>query len=287
MKPTNRFRNLAIGLTLGWLGLFVLVPNLLIIAISFLTRDEQDLLALVITVSHYQRLLDPLYLQVFLHSMYLAGMATGLCLLLAYPFALILARLPKRWQPLLLFLVVIPFWTNSLIRTYAIKIFLGAKGMLNGMLLGLGIIDEPLQLMYTETAVILGLVYILLPFMILPLYSTIEKLDWRLIEAARDLGADRWQCFMRIILPLSLPGILGGTLLVFLPALGMFYISDLLGGAKHLLIGNVIKTQFLTVRDWPFGAAASVTLTLLMALLLWIYYRAGKLFSQPRQEVTP
>ncbi|QGW95613.1 spermidine/putrescine ABC transporter permease PotB [Aeromonas jandaei] len=276
----NGFRNGAIALILGWLTLFVFLPNLMIIGVSFLTRDESELIAPLFTLSNYGRLLDPLYFEVLLHSLWLALLATTICLLVGYPFAWLLAHLPTRIRPLLLFLVVVPFWTNSLIRTYALKVLLGTRGLINGWLLDLGLIERPLQMMYTEVAVIIGLVYVLLPFMVLPLYSSIEKLDGRLLEAARDLGANGWQRLVRIILPLTLPGIIAGCLLVFLPAMGMFYVSDLLGGAKHLLIGNLIKTQFLNSRDWPFGAAISVMLTVLMALLVYCYWRAGKLLSK-------
>ncbi|MFM5480909.1 spermidine/putrescine ABC transporter permease PotB [Aeromonas veronii] len=276
----NGFRNGAIALILGWLTLFVFLPNLMIIGVSFLTRDESELIAPLFTLSNYGRLLDPLYFEVLLHSLWLALLATSICLLVGYPFAWLLAHLPARIRPLLLFLVVVPFWTNSLIRTYALKVLLGTRGLINGWLLDLGLIERPLQIMYTEVAVIIGLVYVLLPFMVLPLYSSIEKLDGRLLEAARDLGANGWQRLVRIILPLTLPGIIAGCLLVFLPAMGMFYVSDLLGGAKHLLIGNLIKTQFLNSRDWPFGAAISVMLTVLMALLVYCYWRAGKLLSK-------
>ncbi|HHP5405048.1 TPA: spermidine/putrescine ABC transporter permease PotB [Aeromonas veronii] len=276
----NGFRNGAIALILGWLTLFVFLPNLMIIGVSFLTRDESELIAPLFTLSNYGRLLDPLYFEVLLHSLWLALLATTICLLVGYPFAWLLAHLPARIRPLLLFLVVVPFWTNSLIRTYALKVLLGTRGLINGWLLDLGLIERPLQMMYTEVAVIIGLVYVLLPFMVLPLYSSIEKLDGRLLEAARDLGANGWQRLVRIILPLTLPGIIAGCLLVFLPAMGMFYVSDLLGGAKHLLIGNLIKTQFLNSRDWPFGAAISVMLTVLMALLVYCYWRAGKLLSK-------
>lgn len=276
----NGFRNGAIALILGWLTLFVFLPNLMIIGVSFLTRDESELIAPLFTLSNYGRLLDPLYFEVLLHSLWLALLATSICLLVGYPFAWLLAHLPARIRPLLLFLVVVPFWTNSLIRTYALKVLLGTRGLINGWLLDLGLIERPLQMMYTEVAVIIGLVYVLLPFMVLPLYSSIEKLDDRLLEAARDLGANGWQRLVRIILPLTLPGIIAGCLLVFLPAMGMFYVSDLLGGAKHLLIGNLIKTQFLNSRDWPFGAAISVMLTVLMALLVYCYWRAGKLLSK-------
>jgi spermidine/putrescine transport system permease protein len=234
----------------------------------------------VFTLDNYTRLFDPLYGQVMLHSLNMAAIATFCCLLLGYPFAFILARLPQRVRPLLLFLLIVPFWTNSLIRIYGLKLFLSTRGYLNEFLMWAGIIDTPLRIMYTSGAVVLGLVYILLPFMVMPLYSSLEKLDKSCLEAARDLGASKLQTFIRIIIPLTMPGIIAGCLLVLLPAMGLFYVADLMGGAKNLLIGNVIKSQFLNIRDWPFGAATSICLTLVMGLMLWIYYRAAKLLNK-------
>ncbi|MBN3491962.1 spermidine/putrescine ABC transporter permease PotB [Vibrio neptunius] len=273
-------RNAIITLVVGWLALFVLVPNLMIIATSFLTRDEANLIELTFTFDNYIRLIDPLYAKVLWHSFYMAIIATLLCLVIGYPFAYIVAKMPEKWRPIMLFLVIVPFWTNSLIRTYGLKIVLGTQGVLNKSLMAMEIIDKPIRLMYTETAVMIGLVYILLPFMILPLYSAIEKLDNTYIEAAKDLGANKFQTITKVILPLTMPGIIGGCLLVLLPALGMFYIADLLGGAKNLLIGNVIKSQVLNARDWPFGAATSIALTIAMAIMLYAYYRAGKLLNK-------
>lgn len=273
-------QNAIITLIVGWLTLFVLLPNLMIIGTSFLTRDEANLIELTFTFDNYLRLLDPLYAKVLMHSFYMAIIATLLCLVIGYPFAYIVAKMPEKWRPFMLFLVIVPFWTNSLIRTYGLKIVLGTQGILNKSLMAMEIIDKPMRLMYTETAVMIGLVYILLPFMILPLYSAIEKLDNTYIEAAKDLGANKFQTITRVILPLTMPGIIGGCLLVLLPALGMFYISDLLGGAKNLLIGNVIKSQVLNARDWPFGAATSIALTFAMAVMLYAYYRAGKLLNK-------
>lgn len=277
---TFNLQNCIIALIVGWLGLFVLIPNAMIIVTSFLTRDEANLIDMVFTLDNYQRLLDPLYAKVLLHSFYMALVATLLCLVIGYPFAYIVAKMPQRWRPFMLFLVIVPFWTNSLIRTYGLKIVLGTQGIFNKSLLALDIIDKPIRIMYTESAVMIGLVYILLPFMILPLYSAIEKLDHTYIEAARDLGANKIQTLIKVILPLTMPGIIGGCLLVLLPALGMFYISDLLGGAKNLLIGNVIKSQVLNARDWPFGAATSIALTIAMAVMLYAYYRAGRLLNK-------
>ncbi|WP_174855835.1 spermidine/putrescine ABC transporter permease PotB [Vibrio taketomensis] len=280
MSKKLSLQNAIIAMIVGWLTLFVLVPNLMIIGTSFLTRDEANLIEMTFTFDNYLRLMDPLYAKVVAHSFYMAIVATVLCLIIGYPFAYIVAKMPEKWRPFMLFLVIVPFWTNSLIRTYGLKIVLGTQGILNKGLLALDIIDKPLRLMYTETAVMIGLVYILLPFMILPLYSAIEKLDGTYIEAAKDLGANKFQTFTKVILPLTMPGIIGGCLLVLLPALGMFYISDLLGGAKNLLIGNVIKSQVLNARDWPFGAATSIALTFAMAVMLYAYYRAGKLLNK-------
>ncbi|MEX0557554.1 spermidine/putrescine ABC transporter permease PotB [Raoultella terrigena] len=279
MKNTSKFQNVVIATIVGWLVLFVFLPNLMIIGTSFLTRDDANFVKLVFTLDNYARLLDPLYYAVLLHSLNMALMATLACLLLGYPFAWFLARLPEKVRPLLLFLLIVPFWTNSLIRIYGLKIFLSTKGYLNEFLLWLGVIETPLRIMYTPSAVIIGLVYILLPFMVMPLYSSIEKLDRPLLEAAKDLGASRLQTFIRIIIPLTMPGIIAGCLLVMLPAMGLFYVSDLMGGAKNLLIGNVIKSQFLNIRDWPFGAATSITLTLVMGLMLLIYWRASRLLN--------
>ncbi|EJL6538378.1 TPA: spermidine/putrescine ABC transporter permease PotB [Vibrio cholerae] len=280
MSKKLNLQNAIVTLIVGWLVLFVLIPNLMIIGTSFLTRDEANLINFAFTFENYTRLLDPLYGKVMLHSFYMAIVATLICLVIGYPFAYIVAKMPEKWRPFMLFLIIVPFWTNSLIRTYGLKIVLGTQGILNQALMSLGLIDAPLRIMFTETAVMIGLVYILLPFMILPLYSAIEKLDGTYIEAARDLGANKFQTLVRVILPLTMPGIIGGCLLVLLPALGMFYIADLLGGAKNLLIGNVIKSQVLNARDWPFGAATSIALTLAMAIMLYAYYRAGKLLNK-------
>ncbi|OQX10047.1 MAG: spermidine/putrescine ABC transporter permease PotB [Thiothrix lacustris] len=276
MNTLFTFRRGIIFLTLFWLGLFVLVPHVLVLLTSVLSPDPQHLAVWPLTLDSWARVWEPLYAEVFLHSLWLSAVTTLVCLLLGYPFAYLLAKLPKLWRGVLLFLMIVPFWTNSLIRTYALKLLLGNKGVINTALLGLGITDEPVELLYTEFAVIFGLVYVLLPFMVLPLVSSFDKLDGHLIEAAHDLGAGFWQRFRHIILPLTTPGIVAGCLIVFLPAMGMFYVADLLGGAKNLLVGNVIRNQFLVVRDWPFGAAFSVALIAIMAGLLWLYFVANR-----------
>jgi len=281
---TSRFKQFSLGLIFGWLILFVLLPNLAVLATSVLTREESQFVALPFTLSNYLKILDADYLHVFLQSLSYASQTTLLCALLGYPFAYGLSRISPRWRNVCLLLVIIPFWTNSLIRTYAIKIIFANNGLLNSALLSLGFIEKPFAILYTHTAVLIGLVYVLLPFMILPLYAVIEKLDLRLIEAARDLGANRWQAFWHVTLPLTMPGLIAGSLLVFLPALGMFFVSDVLGGAKELLIGNLIKNQFLDARDWPFGAAISTLVTLIMAALLYAYYLSSRLINRTFTE---
>lgn len=275
MKLLN-FRRFAIVLTLVWLGLFVLVPHFLVVLTSVMSPDAQHLAVWPLTLNSWERLFEPVYAEVFWRSLWLSALTTLICLGLGYPFAYLLAKLPTVWRGVLLFLMIVPFWTNSLIRTYAIKLILGNKGIVNSTLMSMGLIDEPLQLLYTPFAVVFGLVYVLLPFMVLPLVSSFGKLDGTLLEAAQDLGASFWARFRLIIVPLTMPGIIAGSLMVFLPAMGMFYVADLLGGAKNLLLGNIIKNQFLVVRDWPFGAAFSVALIVMMAGLLWLYVLANR-----------
>jgi len=251
---------------------FGLVPNLLVVGASFCQPSPQDFLQLPWTLDNYRAILDGAHAEIFLSSLWLAAAVTLLCLGFAYPFASYLARVPVRVRQILLLLVVIPFWTNSLVRTYALTVLLNTSGLVNRTLLALGLLEEPLRLMYTQGAVILGLVYTLLPFMILPLYAALVRLDQRFEDAARDLGASRWRVLWHVKIPLVLPGIISGCMLVFLPGLGMFYVADVLGGARSMLVGNFIRDQFLLTRHWPLGAAASTVLTCIMLILLSIYW---------------
>lgn len=276
MDKLTPFSRTIVVFVCAWLALFMLFPNVLVFIASILTRSEETYIALPPSLDGYARLAEPLYWEVMWHSAWLAGTATIVSLVIGFPFAYIIAQMPQKLRNIALFLVIVPFWTNSLIRTYAIKIILGKKGLINNALVGLGIIDAPMNMMYTEFAVIFGLVYIFFPFMVLPLYSSLEKLDRRLVEAARDLGASRLQRFAHVIIPLTLPGIVAGCLIVFLPSMGCFYVSDLLGGAKNLLLGNIIKTQFLNARDWPFGSALSMALVLLMTGMMLLYFWANR-----------
>ena len=282
MRSSNLFRRLVITGIVSWLAVFALLPNLLLLVVSLLERGTVNAVEPVVTLANYGRLFETAIFRIVVDSLAMAGMAMVLCLLAGYPLAYIIARAPARTRQLMLLLVMIPFWTNSLIRTYALVAVLKANGVLNMFLLWTGLISQPLQLMYTQTAVFIGLVYTLLPFMILPLYASILRLDARLLEAARDLGASRFQTFRRITLPLTLPGIISGSMLVFLPALGMFYVSDVLGGARSILLGNYIRDQFLTSRNLPMGSAASIAMTAIMGLMLLVYYYSIR--SSGRQE---
>lgn len=265
------FRAAVLVLVWGWLLFLVLAPNMLVVGASVMTRNSSTFISLPLNLDAYRQLFNPLYLEVFLHSLYMAAMTTLVCLLIGYPFAWALSRMEKRRQVLMIFLLIVPFWTNSLVRTYALKLILATNGLLNSALMSLGVIDEPAQLLYTESAVIVGLVYLLLPFMILPLYSVFEDLRQDVLLASHDLGGGHFATFKNVIVPLTLPGVLAGVMLVLLPAMGLFFVPDILGGSRNLLVGNVIKNQFLDARNWPFGAAASIMLTLTMALLIFAH----------------
>lgn len=272
----NPFRTATLWLIWGWLLIFALLPNILVIAVSFLSRDSREFISLPVNIDSYVRMVDPLYFDVFVHSLWMAGITTVICLLLGYPFAWLVSKAKARWQPLLMLLLILPFWTNSLVRVYALKLLFATNGLINKALLSIGIIDTPLTMLYTQGAVIVGLTYLLFPFMVLPLYAVFTDLRDDMLLASQDLGASKPQTFWHVVLPLTTPGIISGVLLVLLPAMGMFYVADILGGSRNLLVGNIIKNQFLDARDWPFGAAASVLLTLAMAVLLLAYRASSK-----------
>ncbi|WP_367606297.1 ABC transporter permease [Legionella sp. W05-934-2] len=258
----------------SWLILFALTPMLLVLITSFLTTSEQHLATTPLTLQAYFALLDPLLGKVFIRSIIMALIATVGCLILAYPFAY--AMIKSRHQSLLLVLIIIPFWTSSLIRTYALIALLKYKGLINHWFMTLHIIEKPMSLLYSQTAVIIGLIYTLFPFMVLPIYTQMERFDFQLIDAARDLGANRWQVFSRVFLPNTIPGIIAGSLLVSLPAMTLFYIPNILGGARTVLLGNLIQDQFLLTQNWPQGAATSVALTVVLIGLLSLFKRNNK-----------
>ena len=270
-RPAARAWSL-LGPGMLWLVLFFLVPLLIMAAYSLMPRGTYGGVQPGFTLQHYRRFFDPLYLAILQRTLVWSLVCTAVCLLLGYPVAYLVAR-AGRWRAALLFLVVLPFWTSFLVRTFAMIFLLRDSGLVNTVLLRLGLIDAPLTLLYTPFAVLLGLVYGFLPFMILPIYASLEKLDPTLLEAAETLGATPLAGFRRITLPLSLPGVVAGCFLVFIPAMGSFLTSDLLGGAKQLMIGNLIQNQFAAARNWPFGSAASFVVTALVLAAVTVYLR--------------
>jgi spermidine/putrescine transport system permease protein len=262
-----------------WLGVFLLIPLLLIVVISFATRGQYGEVVYVFSLKTYRALLDKQYFTILWDSTWIAFLTTTFSLLISYPLAYFIARSHPRYKSLFLFLVLVPFWTNFLIRIYAWMIILRGQGVIGALMTALGLmhglgeqIFNQIQL-YTPGAVLIGMVYEFLPFMILPLYSSLEKLDPSLLEAAADLGARPWRAFLRVTLPLSLPGMVAGSILVFVPAMGMFVVPDLMGGARTVLVGNLIRNQYLVARDWPFGSAASMLLTALTLVVTLVYTR--------------
>jgi spermidine/putrescine transport system permease protein len=249
----------------------ILAPLGVILAYSLLTRGVYGGLALPWTLENYTRLWDSLYLRILGRSFWIAGISTLFCLLLGFPMALFLARSSRK--NLYLTLVMLPFWTSFLVRTYAWMFLLRDTGLINSLLQKIGWIHDPLPLLYNDGAVIIGLVYAYLPFMVLPLYATLERLDPNLIEAAADLGARPAATLARVIVPLSAPGMRAGIVLVFIPCLGAYLTPDLLGGGKSVMIGNLVQNQFTTARDWPFGSALSLALMAIVMLLLWFFTR--------------
>jgi spermidine/putrescine transport system permease protein len=283
----RRFRSSSSGPVLGlispaalWLLIFFLVPLVMVLLVSLGERGEAGQVVYSWTLKNYTRFFSQiggryLYVQIFSRSLAIALMNTLLCLLVGYPLAYFIARQPTNRRNALLLLVMIPFWTNFLVRTYAWMIILRDTGVINNLFLTLGLISQPLPLLYNRGAVILGLFYGYLPFMVLPLYASIEKLDFSLIEAAQDLGANALRTFLRVILPLTMPGIVAGSIIVFIPSIGAYVTPDLMGGAKVTMVGNLLQQQFLKVRDWPFGSAAGFILMLTVLAATLIYFRSG------------
>ncbi len=258
-----------------WLLLFFIAPLVIVIIVSFAMRGSYGAIRYDLQTGNYWRAFDTLYLPAYWRTVWIATATTGLCILVSYPVAYYIAlKAGERWKRILLVLTVIPFWTSFLIRTYAWMLLLRSEGVINTTLVKLGIVDEPLRLLYNDFAVLIGQVYGELPFMILPLYVALERFDRRLLEAAQDLGANRIRTFVHVTFPLSRPGLLAGIVLVFIPSFGAFITPDLLGGAKSVMIGNLIQNQF-TQLNQPFGSALSLLLTAAVLLLLVLAMRAG------------
>ena len=268
-------RGFLIGLPAAfYLVLFFAIPLVLVFVYSFATRSKTGQTVLAEwNLESYQRLFTPGVLVIFLRSLLRASVTTAICLLFSYPFAYYIATRTPRVRNLMLIFVMIPFWSNFLVRTYAWRVLLGSDGPLSQLSQNLG--GEPIRLLFTNSAVLIGLVYGFMPFMVLPLYAALERMDWRLVEAARDLYADGWTAFRKVTLPLSMPGVVAGSILVFIPSLGAYVTPALLGGAKTVGIGDYIVSQFLAARNWPFGSALSFGVMFVMLLATVYYFRAG------------
>jgi spermidine/putrescine transport system permease protein len=271
---SDRARLLAMPAVL-WLLLFLVAPLLIVVVVSLATRGPYGKTVYDFTVTNYVRAIDPLYLRAYWRTIWVATSTTILCAIVSFPVAYYLAlRAPEKWKRPLLVLTVIPFWTSFLIRTYAWMLLLRSEGVINSALMDAGLISEPLSLLYSDFAVLVGQVYGELPFMILPIYVSLERLDLRLLEAAQDLGANRFWTFLKVTLPLSRPGLIAGVVLVFIPSLGAFITPDLLGGAKSVMIGNLIQNQFSQLNQ-PFGSALSLILTAAVLALLALALKSG------------
>lgn len=271
--PAKRLR-LAwlVGPAALWLTLFFLLPFATIIVYSFLTRSSTGGVLWQFTLNNYAKLLgDPIYLLIFWRSTWMGLVTTLICLLISYPLALFIARQNQRWRTVLLFLVLIPFWTNFLVRTYAWMVILNNNGLINNIVTALG--GERLTLLNTQGAVLLGLVYGELPYMVLPIYASIDRFDFTLLEAAADLGASRWRAFLRVMLPLTAPGIAAGSVLVFIPTAGNYIVPAMLGGGKVTLIGNLLEQQFGDAQNQPLGSAAGLLVMLLLTAGVILYFR--------------
>lgn len=251
--------------------LFILGPLVYMFILSFQTRAETWGVINEFTLKNYADIFQPVYLNTFLQSLKLALISTVSIALIGYPFGYFMAKLSARWKKRMMMLLMIPFWTSSLIRLYGWIIIFRSNGVLDKALMGIGITDSPLKLLYSYPAVVVGMIYVLLPFMIFSVYSSAEKLDWSLVEAARDLGASPIKAFLTVSLKLTLPGLMSGVILTFIPSMGLFFIADILGGNKVVLIGNVIQEQLMKAHNWPFAAALAVALMLLTTLMIYGY----------------
>jgi spermidine/putrescine transport system permease protein len=261
-------RLVLLGPGLGWLAIFLVLPCAIVFVYSFFERGTYGGIDYIFTLENYARAADPLYLSILLTSARVAVITTVAALVIGYPAAYLIATAPKPWQMPLLILVMLPFWSNYLIRTYAWIVLLNNQGLINYGLQELGVINEPLPMLYNEFAIVVGLLYGYLPFMVLALYSSISRLNREIFEASADLGASSLRTFVRVTVPLTIPGIAAGSVFVFVLSIGNFVTPNLLGGGRSLMVGNLIFDQFLSARDWPFGAALAFVLIGLMMLLL-------------------
>jgi spermidine/putrescine transport system permease protein len=258
-----------------WMVILIAVPLAYVLLISFCSTDESHHIVFAFSVQNYVKLFDPTLLSIYGNSLLIAGLSCLISILVGYPFATIMANSSPFKRTLMMAFLMLPFWTNSLIRLYGWRSILGSNGFINSVLQELGLITQPLELLYNHFAVVLGMVYVLLPFMVLPIYTVILKLDHSLLEAASDLGARPARRFFKVTLPLTSSGIFAGSIMVFIPALGYFFVSNLMGGGTTQLIGNVIARQFKEAFNWPFGAALSIILILITLILVRAYTKTG------------
>ncbi len=262
-------KNILIIPGIAWITIFLFIPCLIVISYSFFERGVYGGIEYNFNFDNYFRVAEYTYLKILLNSAKIAFLSATIAVLIGYPAAYFIHLSPSKYQMILLFLVMLPFWSNYLIRTYAWMVLLNNQGIINTMLINSGIITEPINILYTQSAVIIGLVYNYLPFVVLTIFSSVSKLDKSLIEASKDLGAKSFSTFFKIILPLTLPGVAAGFVFVFVLSIGNFITPDLLGGGKFLMIGNLIYDQYLSARDWPFGSSLSFVLISIMLLLLF------------------
>ena len=258
-----------------WIILFTILPLLIIVLFSFTEKTEMGSISMIFTLDNYRKFFQPLYLNVLKRSVILAVVSTVMCLIVGYPMAYIMSRAPRKKRNLMATLFVLPLWTNFLLRTYAWMGLLREQGLVNEFLKAIGLIERPLQLLYNNGAVVMGMVYNFLPFMVLPIYSVLVKLDDSLLEAAHDLGANDVKVFQKVIFPLSLPGVATGIYMVFMPAVSTFVLSDLLGGSHTILLGNLIENQFRNARNWQFGSAISVIMLLFIIVTMGYFAKDG------------
>ena len=277
----RRFRSntlpalVTVGPVTLWLIAFIAVPLLYILIMGFCSTDQYYNVVYRFTLDNFQAMLDPEYLKIYGQSILIAAIATAVCLVLAFPFSYLISRTFKSKKTLLYMMIIIPFWTNSLVRIYGWRTFLSATGQLNSLLMAAGLTSQPVQFLYNQACTVFGMAYDMFPFMVLPLYAAIEKLDEAQIEASFDLGANMLTTIFKVVVPQCMSGIFSGCIMVFIPSLGAFYISDILGGGNADVIGNLIQRQFQSANDWPLGAALSILLIAITLALVKIYQKAG------------
>jgi len=266
-----------VGPTAIWLFAFLVIPLIYAVAMSFGTKGLYGGITWVFNIHNYGDMFSETYMKVALRSFKLAWDTSLWCLIISYPIAYILSKVSAKWKGFCILLVMLPFWINGLIRLNGWANILRDTGLINHVLMAIGIIDKPIEMLYTDGSILFGMVYAFFPFMVLPILTSISKIDLSLVEAAQDLGATKIRTFLRVIIPLTIPGVFAGVIQVFIPSLGAFYIADIMGGGNTTLLGNLIKNQFLSARNWPLGAAFSVVLIIFTLVIMKLYTKIGNI----------